>query len=254
MTDTTFPYKLGLLPGTIPVGLKMLTYYMAGDLPQAPPSVSVPTFSSGWGMLGNDRYGCCGVAGIQHGFEVDAAVADTPDLPGPWPTDQQTIEYYLTYTKGQDTGVNLSQFLQYVRTTGYYGSSVEAYAPVAVNDVPTLQTSVFLYGFAYTGIAVHSSMLRVFQQAEAAGITPEWTTDVLLSPLAGGHCVPVVGYDDQWLYVITWGQICKVSYSLWHQIATEAWAVLTGQFVSKRDNGRGIDLAALQADLNRLDA
>ena len=55
---------LGCLPGTIPVGLRSLSYYVAGDLPKAPASVAVPEFGD-WGMLGNDHYGDCGVAGLE---------------------------------------------------------------------------------------------------------------------------------------------------------------------------------------------
>ena len=66
---------LGCLPGQIPVGLREFTYYVAGDLPKPPASVAVPSVHD-WGMLGNDRYGDCGIAGLQHGFEADAVITD----------------------------------------------------------------------------------------------------------------------------------------------------------------------------------
>ena len=157
----TFPYKLGALPAQRPVGLGLLTDYIAGSLPKPPPSVKAPTFN--WGMLGNDEYGDCGVAGLEHGFEADALAADEHET---WPDDQAATEYYLDYTGGEDTGVVLTQYLAYVRQHGYYGHTLRAFAPVAVHDVPTLQTAIFAYGFAYTGIAVTAGMQQAFQDVQ----------------------------------------------------------------------------------------
>ena len=243
MTETTrTPGKFGCLPGNIPVGLKMLTYYVAGDLPKAPATVAVPKFGE-WGMLGNDRYGDCGVAGLQHGFEADATITKERVT---FATEANAIDYYLTYTKGNDTGVVLSQFLAYVRKHGYFGQTIEAFAPVAVQDIPTLQAAVFMYGFAYSGIAVTAGMQKAF-----ADNTP-WDGTACSGPIIGGHCVPVVGYDDHYLYIITWGGVQRITYSAWHAIATEAWAIITGEFETKHGDGRGVSIASLKADLNKL--
>lgn len=234
--------KLGCLPGQIPVGLRDLTYYVAGSLPKPPPSVAVPAFPD-WGMLGNDTYGDCGVAGLQHGLEADATITHENES---WATADQAVSYYLQYTQGQDSGVVLSQYLAYVRAHGYFGKHVHAYAPVAVNDIPTLQLATFMYGFAYTGIQVTSAMQLAFQNHQP------WDGVAVSGPVIGGHCVPVVGYDDQFVYIITWGGVQAITYSAWHAIATEAWAIISGEFVARNGDGRGISLAALTADLDRL--
>jgi hypothetical protein len=233
---------LGCLAGSIPVGLKMLTYYIAGDLPKPPVSVAVPKIKD-WGMLGNDRYGDCGVAGLEHGFEVDAAITNQRKH---FPTAEQTIDYYLTYTSGADSGVVLADFLSYVRKHGYYGESIDAFAPVAVQDVPTLQTATFMYGFTYCGIRVTTAM------QEAFGDSKPWDATACSGQVIGGHCVPIVGYDDHYLYAVTWGGIQAITYSAWHSIATEAWAVITGEFVKRNGDGRGVSLTALRNDLNML--
>ena len=233
---------LGRQHATIPTGLQYLTYYVAGALPKGPPSVTVPNYGL-WGMLGNDQYGDCGIASLEHGFMCDSVI--THEQREAQATDQQAVTYYLTYNNGQDVGVNLSQYLAYVRTHGYYGHSIEAYAPVAVHDVPTLQTVVWMYGFAYTGIVVTREMQEAFQNNQP------WTADLLNFPIIGGHAVPIVGYDDQYLYVITWGGVQAISYSAWHAMSSEAWATITGEFVGRHGDGRGVSLAALKADLNR---
>lgn len=233
--------KLGRLPGRIPVGLRELGYYAAGPLPAPPAEVRIPAVGD-WGMLGNDTRGDCGVAGLEHGFMAAAADASRA---GQFPSAAQAVSYYLSYTGGQDTGVVLSDYLAHVRQAGYYGHSVAAYAPVAVHDVPTLQTAVNLYDFAYGGIAVTDRMQEAFQAGRP------WTAHTAGGQVLGGHCVPVIAYDEHFLYVVTWGAVQPVSYSAWHRISDEAWAVITGEVAG--GDGHGISLAALQADLDLLD-
>ena len=236
--------KFGLLPGKRPVGLKDLTWYVAGALPKPPIKVDVPAFGD-WGMLSNDRLGCCGVAGLQHGFETDATITHERET---WPSAEHCADFYLNYTHGQDSGVVLSDFLNYVRSNPYYDHTVEAFAPVAIQDIPTLQTAINMFGFAYAGIEVTAGMQQAFGQHQA------WSTTQLNEPVIGGHCVPLVGYDNTFLYCITWGGVQAITYSAWHQIATESWAIISGEFVARHGDGRGVNIDALRADLNRLDA
>ena len=234
--------KLGCLPGAIPNNLKVLTYYVAGDLPKAPPKVDVPAVDE-WGMLGNDRYGDCGVAGIQHGLQTHAAIVNMDER---FPSEQEVIDYYLAYTNGDDSGVVLHDFLEYVRRNKFHDKTVQAYAPVTVQDVPTLQTAIWLYGFAYAGITVTAGMQDAF------GKEKPWDAEACDGKPVGGHCVPIVGYDDQFLYCVTWGGVQAITYPAWHSISTEAWAIISGEFVAHHGDGRGVDLTALVADLNKL--
>jgi hypothetical protein len=245
-------FKLGRRPGVIPAGLRDLTYYVAGTLPAAPAAIGVPQVSPNpdgtlWGLLGNAEKGDCGVAGLEHGFMADACIAALAETPA---TADQAISYYLNYTGGQDDGVILSSYLASVRTNGYYGRTISAYAPVAVNDVPTLQFSIWAYGFTYTGITVTQAMM----DAVEGGTWQPWTTDMAQGAPIGGHCIPLVGYDDQYLYAVTWGQVQKISYPAWHVMAAEAWAVITGEFVSAGGDARGVSLSALTADLDQIGA
>jgi len=251
--DTTFKervtdYKFGCNPGYIPVGLKDLTWYVAGDLPRPPVSVAVPTVpaaadGTAWGMDGNNTFGDCGVAAVNHVFMAAAAVTQDAGKEE-WPSDQDIVDYYLTYTGGQDTGVVLADFLAYVKKTGFFSHIVQGYAPVAVHDIPTLQFVVDAYTAAYTGIKVTQAMQEAFQ-----GKRP-WTLPDLFSPVVGGHCIPLVGYDDSYLYAVTWGAVQPISYAAWHHISDEAWAVIPGELAG--GDGRGVDLTALQADLAKL--
>jgi hypothetical protein len=237
-------YRLGRLPGQVPVGLRELPFYAAGALPKPPPSVAVPAVAD-WNMDGNDTYGDCGVAGLNHLFM--AAAADVREAES-FPLPSQVVSYYLDYTGGQDSGVVLSQFLAYARQHGFLGHSVAAYAPVAVHDVPTLQFAIGAYDAAYVGITVSEGMM-----AAAGGPGPwTWTAESLQGQELGGHCIILAGYDSSWLYGVSWGSIVRIAYPAWHQMGDEAWCVLSGEIVKAGTDGHGISLPALQADLNRL--
>jgi hypothetical protein len=183
------------------------------------------------------------VAGLTHLLEADAAITTENEA---WPSAAQVVDYYLAYTEGQDSGVVLSQFLGYVRQHGFFQHTVSAFAPVNVHDVPTLQTAVYLYDGAYCGIGVTASMQQAFQEGEP------WDYSVTADPVIGGHCVPVIGYDDHYIYLVTWARVQAVTWPAWHSVASEAWCIISGEFVARNGDGRGVNLEALRQDLDRL--
>lgn len=241
--------KLGRKPGHVPVGLHDLTWYVAGALPKAPLTVAVPTPPANadgteWGMDGNDTYGDCGVAAVDHG-EITVDVDTATSLLNL--TSAQIVAYYLKYTGGQDDGVVLADFLAHVKKTGWFGHKLAAYAPVAYTDYATLQFTINAYGYAYTGIEVTDLMMNAFSEGKP------WTAaDVSRGNVEGGHCIPLVGYDSDYLYAVTWGGVQKIQYSAWHLMASEAWACIWGEVPAAGLDGHGVNLAALEADLAKL--
>jgi hypothetical protein len=163
------------------------------------------------------------------------------------PSDQAVIDFYLKYTGGEDTGVVLSQFLEYVRKQpdGLLGHKVDSYAPVDVHNVPLLRSTVALFDFAYVGIAVTDLMQQAFAAHEP------WTVDTFIDGnILGGHCVPLIAYGPPGLICVTWGRIQCITWDAWPYIASEAWAVITGDLVAAHGDGRGVNLDALRSDLS----
>ena len=234
--------KYGRLPAQFPGQLRTLSHYVAGALPAPPPSVRVPGEHYAWGMLGNDTYGDCGVAGLEHGLEAQALVAH--GIVNAPPSATQAVDYYLAYTGGQDTGVVLSDFLNYTRQHGYYGEKVSAYAPVNHTSVTEMRQAIALFDFAYTGIRVTARM----EDEYAAG--QDWTLESLNSETVGLHCVPATAYGSHRATVITWGKLQPVAWAAYVAMMDEAWVVLTGEL--SQGDGRGINYTQLQADLNQL--
>lgn len=233
------PYKLGKLPATRLAGVGTLGSYASGKLPAPPAEVAAP--STTYPMDGNDTLGDCTIAGVAHLIAAwDVLAHETDQVP-----DQaQVIATYEQLTGGPDTGLNESVVLKDWRANGLFDEKIDAYAPVDYTSIVELHQSVAFYGGAYLGIACPQSAQQQF------GAGQPWTY-VPGSPIEGGHCIVALGYTATAMLCATWGGIAEVTYPFLAHFLDEAWAVISEQFV-QAGGGPTLDLAALQADLDRL--
>src|SRR5206468_5915052 len=54
--------------------------------------------------------------------------------------------------------------------------------------------------------------------------------------IEGGHAVALVGYDDEFWYVVTWGQVQKMTKSFWAHYVEEGWIQLSSDIVNAVTN------------------
>jgi hypothetical protein len=231
-------YKLGALAPRRPFGLSTMATYSNGRLPQPPAKVDVPLVQA-WGMMDNDRLGCCTVAGAGHAILAwNAQVVEDDHVP----TDDEIESTYFSLTGGADSGCVEADVLETWRTSGLFGHKIAAYAPVERNDFIGLQQAIAFYGAAYLGVALPASA-----QEQFANGSP-WTVDPY-SPIEGGHCILAVGYNEHYVQCVTWGATVNVSYPWLARYMTEAWAIISNEFV---EHGAGplLDLDTLTSDLN----
>ncbi len=233
------PGKLGKLAAVRPHGLGTLATYALGKLPAPPASVDYGLHVANWGMLANDVYGDCTMAGAAHLLRAwDSEVAEDD----PVPTAQEVVDEYFTLTDGQDSGLNEHDVLSTWRSIGLWGDRIAGYAPVETSDLTALHQAIAFYGGAYLGVALPKSAQTQFAHGE------EWTV-VPGSPIEGGHCIVAVGYDAHSVRVVTWGAEVSVSYPWLAAYLDEAWCVLSHQFL-EAGHGPTLDLASLQEDLD----
>ena len=82
---------------------------------------------------------------------------------------------------------------------------------------------------------------------------PWSNTTTPISQISSGHYVPIIGYDANYLYVVTWGQIQKMTWAFYDKYGDEAWVMLSQEMLNSGKSPEGVDLATLQVDLNKLD-
>lgn len=244
-------HRLGLLPPVRPHGLAELKIYAKGKLAVPPTRVPVPNVAA-WGMDGNDQYGCCAIAGGAHDVAAWDAVLTALNVLNVTldhvPTQDEVIAQYKAMTgcvepgDAHDTGLALADVLKFWQSVGLFGGiKIRAYAPVDHTNILDLHTAIASYGLAYVGVALPQSAEVQFQAGQP------WTLQG--DPPVGGHCIVLVGYDEQWLYAVTWGSIVKVSWAWWAYYGTEAWAIIPAEYVAA---GPAVDIDQLEADINAL--
>ncbi len=237
-----FPYKLGKLEARIPVGIATLRHYVP-ELPAAPDAADYYSHVTDWGMCLNDRIGDCTLAGVDHLLKAWNREVNVND---PTPSDEQIGQIYFSLTGGQDTGLVEYNVLETWRTKGLFGSKIAAYAPVDFSDETNLRDAVAFYGGSYLGVKLPLSAQQQFQAGEP------WSV-VAGSPIEGGHCIVAVGYDANYVYIVSWGKVVPVTYAWLAAYLEEAWAIIPDEFV-KTNSGPIVDLATLRADLDAVSA
>ena len=92
--------------------------------------------------------------------------------------------------------------------------------------------------------------IDVWEVIDAAKTKPCGCMPFSPGPGLGGHCIPLVAFSPEYLTAISWGGVQQIEYAAWHAMSEEAWAVIPGELAS--GDGHGVNLAALEADLDRL--
>ena len=255
--------KYGKLDPTRPEGLKDLDQYLSAPLADPPASVKAPGIPiNGWGMLGNgpdpsctyqgagfnNEEGCsdCTKAGLAHAYDAltwDEGLHEAKNHPN----SNAVVQSYFAETHGVDSGLDCGSVLSLAYKVGTYGAKIAGFGPIQPTNATLLKQLIASFGVAYIGIQCPQSAENQF-----ANENPVWTV-VPDSPIEGGHCVILVGYDDATgMYeLVTWGQLIKATYGFIEKYMDEAWGLIAPAIATKGEFDK-VNLAALQADLGAI--
>ena len=197
----------------------------------APPAVSddyvsAVTKQAAWGVYLNDQLGDCVCADSAHQVMVHTANAGTIVVP----SNQDVLALYEAvggYVPGDastDRGCDETSMCQYLQATGLAGQKSAGSGMVDPANMDHIRWTVQIFGACRLGIVVDQQMEQQFSSGQP------WTTPAAANdPNAGGHDVPVVKYDTEYAYVVTWGGLQPVAWALVAQSAfldechCEAW-------------------------------
>lgn len=216
--------------------------------PAPPASVSWQAAVVDWPMWGNDAAGNCAWVGPAHMFECwTANVGATCAI-----TTADCLAAYSAATgydpsnPATDQGTVLADVLPYVRDKGLAGHRWQAWATIRPSETDLMKLAI-----AETGGVLLGFQLPLSVQSQT--VWGEGGTGGNDTPGSwGGHCVCGVGYDERYLYVVTWGQLVPVTWAFVLRCCDEAYACFSEDFLKGDTAPNGFDRAELLAALRAL--
>ncbi len=232
--------------------LKLEDYLQYGKLPPIPKGIDWGTPVTSWPMMKNDAVGDCTIAGAGHMVQTWTANAAKSPIIIP---DAQILAAYSAVggydpkDPSTDNGCVELDVLNYWRKTGIGGTKITAFAAVSPKRADLVKASIYLFGGLYLGVALPKS-------AQAQTDTGIWS--VPKNGLRGdgkpgtwgGHCVPIVAFNDKFLDVITWGLRVRMTWNFFYAYCDESYSIFSPNWLKDGHAApNGVDYKSLLKDL-----
>jgi hypothetical protein len=233
------------------VKLRLRSYLMMPAFPALPVTfghVHQAAPVGGWGMLGNDKYGCCVMSGAAHETMTWAWASGHPI---PRFDGKGVVKQYLELTGGADGGLDPISTAKWRVRDGLVDAMGDIHQVKAFGSVGNLvdvELSVYMFGSCGIGLALPGN-------AEQQFIDGRPWDDVAGEP-RDGHYVPCVGKNTAGnLVVVTWGKLQAMTPAYFNKYAVGAicyfsleYLLATGKSPELFDEAQlDADLAAMQA-------
>ena len=216
----------------------------ASLLPTSPAACTWAPSIGALGVMDNDQYGDCVVAGYGHMIQTwTGADAGKPVVV----PDKTILASYFKQSGGDDSGLVMLDACNYWRKTGLSSHKLSAYTAVRPLDSRDVRSAVHLFGGLYAGVSLYLDDMDAFQAGKAWSAKPNGSS-------IGGHCIPIIGYDPHWVYCVTWAKVQPCSWAWFNARCDEAYCLLAAKDWTGVDAKapNGFDMAALKADLKAL--
>jgi len=246
--------KFGKLPPKVdPRTLMVEDYFSVPQPVLVPPEVHWAAKVPQWGPMENDEIGDCTLAMVGHAIQCWTSNV----APYNMPPDSEIVKAYSAIsgynpaTGANDTGCYLLDVLNYSKKTGVGVNhhKLTAFAGIRHWTPDTIKRVIYLFGAAYIGIACPQSALDQFDAHQP------WTsvTGPTGTTIAGGHAIPLFGYDADWAYFVTWGKPKKLAWSWLSLYMDEGYAPLSADWIASNGTAvNGFNLAQLLKDLKQI--
>jgi hypothetical protein len=247
-------HKLGKLPARPgAISFKFSKYFKVAALPTPPAVFGHFNPIGNWGVLGNDQYGDCVLAGGAH----ETMLWDNEGGASVQFTDASVLSDYSALTgfnpadPATDQGTDMQAAASYRRTTGLIDANnvrhrVDAYVAPETGNLDELLAATYLFGAVGFGFQFPASAMTQFNAGQPWSVVPG-------SPIEGGHYVCIVGRRANGnLVCVTWGALQEMEPSFVPAFNDESVCYLSLESLKNNVSPENFDLATLQADLNAL--
>lgn len=218
-----------------------LSDYLPKALPPSPDTIRWDTPVRVWGTQGNDRYGNCVICTAAHTQQT--WLANDARLPDPI-ADDAVID--LSEEMGALNGYSILERNKWWRKNSMFGTNLWAFLTFNTHDADYHRYAIANLGCSDIGLALPAAWKNqeTWSTGSGRGYRPgSW----------GLHSVPLIGYDADYFYCVTWGRIQAITHAALVDYSDEAWALLHPAWLG--DDNRtptGLDLTSLHAALRAL--
>lgn len=211
--------------------------------------------STGWDMLGNDKYGCCVWSGAAHETRMWGYMGGIHG--GAWFRDQDVLSDYSAATgfdpakPETDAGTDMQKAAKYRRDIGIVDGHkrrhrVAAYLALDAGNLEQHLQALFLFGAVGIGIRFPHCFMKQFDAGQP------WSYDADNWGGDNGHYIPLVSERRKKLNCVTWGRIQPFEIDAWQRVNDESVVYLSEEMLINGKSPEAFDYASLQQDLNSL--
>lgn len=245
--DTTF--KLGKTPARKDSIALQFGNYVTKKLPAPPVSAGHKDLmgTDNWGMLANDKYGDCVWAGAGHEtllWNREAGISLTIE-------DKDALDAYAAVTgfkpndPSTDNGTDMqaaAKYRQDIGLTDLAGNVHKVAAYLALQSDTDIKRAIYYFGAVGIGIKFPDYAMEQFKAGK------DWEVKSH-GKIEGGHYIPAISYDKNWVYIVTWGKVVRASWGFIKKYMDEGVVYLSKEMLVGGKSPEGFDITTLQADL-----
>jgi hypothetical protein len=170
-----------------------------------------------------------------------------------WPSAAEVIDAYMKYTGGQDSGVDLGEWLLW-RMSNSIGplGPIGGFAQVSIVE-PGYSSALHIFGALYDGELISQEAMDEFEEGLPFSST---ATDWI-----GGHCTPTLALPNTskapnvpgYKRLITWSEDWLATWPWWQTCREESYVIFTPEQM-KAPGGifNGVHVTQLEADIRAL--
>ncbi len=224
-----------------PPELQEIFHHFTSQVGPVKPKVDYYSQVPSWVMALNDTQPDCVVAMVVHADQGTYAEVAQPFTV---PPDPVILKVFDDLGGTPTSGLSIYDVLVQWNNEGLFGEKIAGFAPVDHTQMSKIKLAIDLFGGLAAGVDLPADAESQFN----AGTPWELTGDPEQDKGVGGHAVWLAGYDDKYIYGVTWANVQRITWEWWFSCGKELWAVITPAFVAAK-RGPEVDLVQMQSNI-----